>query len=92
MCGIPTREFLSIDGLAASAVTLGEITSLQHELRNDTVEAGTRIAKALLACGKLSEVVCSVGDDIIIQLEYNSTRVLAVDSDIKLHVKVKRGK
>jgi hypothetical protein len=66
---------------------LGEITSLQHELRNDTVETGALIAKAVLACGKLSEILCSTGDDVIIKLEYDSTCRHVADGDIKLRVK-----
>ena len=92
MYGTPTCELLAIDGLATSTVALGEITSLQHELRDHTVETGTLIAKARGACGKLSEVVCSPGDDFIVKLEYNLTRVFAVDSDFKLGVNVKIGK
>jgi hypothetical protein len=65
----------------------GEITSLQHEARDDTVEFGTRIAIAVLACGKLSEVLCSKGDDVIVKLEYDSTCRLFVYCDIKLRVK-----
>jgi hypothetical protein len=70
---------------------LGEITSLQHELRNDTVETGALVAKAILACGKLSEVPRSLGDDVIIKLECDSTRRRAVDGDIKLRVKTSKG-
>jgi hypothetical protein len=51
------------------------------------VEFGTRIAIAVLACGKLSEVLCSLGDDVIIKLEYDSTCRLFVYCDIKLRVK-----
>ncbi len=56
------------------------------------METGTRVAKAVLARGKLSEVLCSLGDGVIIELEYNSTSILAVDGDVKLCVKIKRGK
>ena len=87
---MPTLELLAIDGLATSTIAPGEVTSLQHELRNDTVETGTLISKAMLACAKLSEVACSVGDDVIIQLKYNFSQGDAVDGDIKLGVKVKR--
>ena len=65
----------------------GEITSLQHELRDDTVECGTCIAIAVLACGKLSEVLCSTRDDAIVKLECDSTFRFAVYFDIKLGVK-----
>lgn len=50
------------------------------------METGARVAKAVLACGKLSEVPCSTGDDVIIKLEYDSTCRRVVDGDIKLRV------
>ena len=50
------------------------------------METGTLVAKVVLACGELSEVPCSYGDDVIIKLENDSTRLRFVDGDIKLRV------
>lgn len=52
------------------------------------METGARVAKAVLACGKLSEIPCSTRDDVIIELECDSAWRLAVDRDIKLGVKI----
>jgi len=81
---ISTFEFLAIDGLATSAVAPSEITALKHELGDHTVEAGTRIAETVHASRKLSEVLCSFGDDVIKQLENDSTGGFATDADVKL--------
>ena len=86
--GIPTRELLAIDGLSPSTVVPGKIASLQHEIRDDTVETGSLVAKAVHACGKLSEVFCGLWDDVVIKLEYDSTPGLAVHSDIELRVEI----
>lgn len=51
------------------------------------MEFGTLVAKAVLACGKLSEVLCSFGDVGIVKLEYDSSCRLVVNGDIKLCVK-----
>ena len=51
------------------------------------MECGTCIAIAVLACGKLSEVLCSTRDDAIVKLECDSTFRFAVYFDIKLGVK-----
>lgn len=32
-------HLLAVDGLATSSVEVGEVTTLEHELGNDTVEA-----------------------------------------------------
>jgi hypothetical protein len=86
--GIPTRKLLAIDRFSPSTVVLGEVTSLQHELRDDTVETRALVAIAVLACAKLSEVPRSLGDDVVIKLEYDSTRVGAAYGDIKLRIKI----
>lgn len=45
-------EFLTIDGLATSAIAVGEITTLDHEGLDYTMESRSLIAKALLASGE----------------------------------------
>ena len=50
-------ELVAVDGLAASAVALGEVTTLDHKVLDDTVEGGTLVTKALLASSKSSEVL-----------------------------------
>ena len=53
-------ELVAVDGLAAGAVTLGEVTTLDHEVLDDTVEGGALVTKALLAGSKSSEVLGSL--------------------------------
>lgn len=54
------RELVAVDGLAASTVALGEVTTLDHEVLDDTVESGALVAEALLASSKSSEVLGSL--------------------------------
>ena len=53
-------ELVAVDALAASAVALGEVTALDHELLDNTVEVGALIAEALLAGSKGTEVLSSL--------------------------------
>lgn len=53
-------ELVAVDTLAASAVALGEVTALDHELLDNTVEAGALVAVALLAGSKGTEVLSSL--------------------------------
>lgn len=49
-------EFVAIDGFAASAVMVGEITGLTHEVWNDTMESGSLVAESLFASAQSAEV------------------------------------
>jgi hypothetical protein len=64
--GLLTLKFLAVDRLAAGTVVPCEITTLQHELRDHTVEAGSPIAKTMLACGEFPKVSCSFRDGFVI--------------------------
>ena len=79
-----TSELLSIDGLATSAVTTGEVTTLEHERRNNTVETRSCITEAVLACRQFAEVLRRLWDDIIVELEDDAAERLAVGGDVKL--------
>jgi hypothetical protein len=72
------RKLLAIDGLPASTVALGEISTLDHELRDDTVEAGAFVAEAILEGGELVEVFNSLWDLLSIKTHDNATEGLIV--------------
>lgn len=46
----------SINGLAPSAVVIGEISALTHKLRDDSMEAAALESKTLLMCTQTAEV------------------------------------
>lgn len=50
------RELIAVDGLPASAVTIGEVTALNHELLDNTVEPGALVSEALLTSSKSTSV------------------------------------
>lgn len=56
-------EGASVDGLAASAVVVGEVTALRHEVGDDAVEVGVLEAEALLVGAQCAEVRSSFGSD-----------------------------
>jgi hypothetical protein len=81
---VPTSKFLAIDGLATSTVVTSEITALEHEIGDHTVERGTSIAITVLAGRELPEVSCGFGDDLVVQFEDDSTSRSTVNLDVKL--------
>jgi hypothetical protein len=57
---------------ASTYVTTGEVTTLKHELRDDTVELGASVAEALLAGAEGTEVLGRLWDYIIEELEVDA--------------------
>lgn len=66
-------ELLAVDGLATSAVATGEVTTLKHELRDDTVEGRALVAEALSTGAQLLKVLGGLGDDFVVEGEVNHT-------------------
>jgi len=55
-------------------IATGKVTALEHEVRDDAVEARTRIGKLLAVLGheafaKLAKVLGSYGSDVIVEVE-----------------------
>ena len=69
-------ELLSVDGLATSAVTTGEVTTLEHEVGDDAVERGALVAEALLAGAESAEVLGGLGDNVTEEVEVDAARLL----------------
>ena len=64
-------KLVSINGLATSTIMVSKVTSLTHELRNDTVERWSPVAKAPLASAKSTEVFGRARNDISTKLIAN---------------------
>lgn len=53
-------------------VVAGEVTTLEHELGDDAVEAGALIALTLGELAKLTEVLGGLGDIILVEVEVDA--------------------
>jgi len=56
----------------SSYVATGEVTTLEHELRDDTVELGAGVAEALLASAESAEVLSGLGDNVVVESEVDA--------------------
>lgn len=65
-------------------VATGEVTSLEHELGDHTVELGALVAKALGAGAELLEVVGGLGDNIVVEVEVDSAGLLCAVLDVPI--------
>jgi len=79
-------KLLAVDRLAASAVAVGEVTALEHEVGDDAVEAGLGVAVAVLASAELTEVAGSLGDNIVVELEDDAAEGATVAGDVEENV------
>jgi hypothetical protein len=57
-------------------VATGEVTALEHELGDDAVELGARVAEALLARAEGAEVLDRLGDDVVVELKVDAASLL----------------
>jgi len=76
-------KFLAVDGLPAGTVALGEISALDHELRDDTVEAGAFVAEAILVGGELVEVSSGLWDLLSVETHDDAAEGLIVLFDVE---------
>lgn len=76
-------ELGTIDGLAASAIVVREITTLDHELGNDAVERGALVAETHLAGAKLLEVLRSLRDNRTKEAHSDPAEGLPADGDVE---------
>lgn len=67
-------KFVAIDGFASSAIVVGKVSSLAHEVGDDSVESAVFEAKAFLSSAQSSEVLSCLGYYITSQLEEKDMR------------------
>jgi hypothetical protein len=70
-----------MDGLFIHVAT-GEVTTLEHEVRDDTVELGARVAEALLASAESAEVLDGLGDNVVEELEVDAAGALCMSCQL----------
>lgn len=56
-------------------VATGEVTTLEHEVRDDTVERRALVAETLLAGAESAEVLGGLGDLVIVEVEVDAALV-----------------
>jgi hypothetical protein len=54
-------------------IATSEVTTLQHELRDDAVELAALVAEALLAGAESTEVLSGLRDYIVVEVEVDAT-------------------
>ena len=79
-------ELGAVDRLTTGTVTGGEVTTLEHELGDDTVEGRALVTETGSTSAELTEVLGSLGDYVIVELEGNASHRGAVLGDVEENV------
>lgn len=78
------RDGEQLTGLATGTVALGEVTTLDHELLDNTVEGRALVAEALLAGSESAEVLGSLGDSLSVQTHGDAAEGLIAVGDVEV--------
>lgn len=62
-------KLVSVNRFSSSAIVVGEITTLAHEVWNDTVENASFVAETFLASTQCTEIFSSFGYDVTTKLK-----------------------
>lgn len=80
-------ELVAVDGLTAVAVEVGDVTTLDHEPWNDSVEDGVFVAKALFARAQGSEVLSGLWNLLVKQVKHHSWLLGTANGDVEVHLR-----
>ena len=82
-------ELASVDGRAASAIVSSEITTLSHEVRDDSVECAALVVEwhaicsiSFLASAESTEILRGYGS-VVIKINRDSACTLAANGNVK---------
>lgn len=78
-------EAISVDGSSSGAISPREVTTLDHEVRDNSMEVASLIAKFSLSFAKLDEVVDSPRDNCSEHINYNISSRVASNVDREGH-------
>jgi len=78
-------KLFPVDTFSTSSIVSGEISTLAHELSNNTVEGGPLVAKTFLTCAQRSEVLSSPRDNTVFKCHLNPPKRSTVSCHIEVH-------
>merc|ERR1719178_12878 len=76
-------ELVAVDGFAPCTITPCEVSSLEHEFCDHSVELGTLVAKALLSRTQGPEVLCSPWNNLIVEFKLNPAKWASIHVHIE---------
>ena len=78
-------KLVSIDRFSTGTVVVGEISSLAHEVSDDTVETWSGVSESLLTGTESTKVLSSLGHNISPQFHDNTAGSWSTDGDVEVN-------
>ncbi len=69
-------------------IAIGEVTTLDHKLLDDSMESRSLVAKALFPCAQSTEVLGGLGHRLPIETNHDSAQFLITMCDIEIDLTV----
>lgn len=85
------KQYTSVDGTTTGTITTGEITTLAHEVGDNTMELAALVGIALLTSAQSAEVLCGLWNNISEELEDHASLRLAIDLDVEVYLRILHG-
>lgn len=76
-------ELATVDGLTTDTGTMGEVTTLQHEVWDNSVEWRAGVTEALFTSSQSSEVFGGLWGNIVVQFENDTAQWLAISFNVE---------
>ena len=83
-------ELLSVDGFSSSSVSAGEVSSLDHEVRDDAMKLGSlevewlsRLSDSIFSGAESAEITGGLWDNVIVKLHDDTSGSLTTDGDVE---------
>jgi len=83
-------KFISINRFSTSSIFISEITSLKHEILDESMENAaleverlSRLPSTFLSCAKCTEVFCCFRYNILVEFKFNALRCFLTDLNVK---------
>ena len=79
-------ELGAVDRLSSGTVVVGEVSSLAHEVGDDTVELAVLVPESLLSGAERTEVLGRLGHNVGAELHDNATSGAASNGHVEEHL------
>jgi len=87
---ILVSKFWTVNGLSTGAVVVREISTLDHEPWDDSMEITPCIPESVLVSSQLTKIARRSWNFIVEKLKYNATGRCGIDGNVKEYIRLGR--